>query len=192
MSLVMTRRRVKSFSLTVLAESPKGRRSVCYDRAALDSRKEHKPANSAADMATVMGIELLTEEEYRELQTRGEFDLKSSSWVKTPADIRKLGGAIYCDRRYNHVFAVSQRGGVLLCRSRIPRLAQGVTSQRCSRCGGCLRHNPQGSRPPSQPRIRRMPSLVQSLLSVKRRACGMSRARRRQSLTGSRSTIGHA
>ena len=86
------------------AESPKGRRSVCYDREALDSRKEHKPANSATDMATAMGIELLTEEEYRELQTRGEFDLKTSSWVKTPADIRKLGGAIFCDRRYDHVF----------------------------------------------------------------------------------------
>jgi len=86
------------------AESPKGRRSVCYDREALDSRKEHKPANSATDMARAMGIELLTEDEYRELQTRGEFDLKSSSWVKTPADIRKLGGAIYCDRRYDHVF----------------------------------------------------------------------------------------
>jgi hypothetical protein len=85
-------------------ESPKGRRSVCYDREALDSRKEHKPANSAIDMARAMGIELLTEEEYRELQTRGEFDLKTSSWVKTPADIRKLGGAIFCDRRYNHVF----------------------------------------------------------------------------------------
>jgi Protein of unknown function (DUF4256) len=86
------------------AESPKGRRSVCYDREALDSRKEHKPANSAIDMAAAIGIELLTEEEYRELQTRGEFDLKSSSWVKTPADIRKLGGAIFCDRRYGHVF----------------------------------------------------------------------------------------
>ena len=85
-------------------ESPKGRRSVCYDREALDSRKEHKPANSAMDMARAMGIELLTQEEYRELQTRGEFDLKTSSWVKTPADIRKLGGAIFCDRRYNHVF----------------------------------------------------------------------------------------
>jgi hypothetical protein len=85
-------------------ESPKGRRSVCYDRQALDSRKEHKPANSAMDMARAMGIELLTEEEYRELQTRGEFDLKTSSWVKTPADIRKLGGAIFCDRRYGHVF----------------------------------------------------------------------------------------
>ena len=86
------------------AESPKGRRSVCYDRAALDSRKEHKPANSAMDMAAAMGIELLTEAEYRELQTRGEFDLKTSSWVQTPEHIRKLGGAIFCDRRYNHVF----------------------------------------------------------------------------------------
>ena len=86
------------------AESPKGRRSVCYDRAALVSRKEHKPANSAIDMAAAMGIELLTEAEYRELQIRGEFDLKTSSWVKTPADIRQLGGAIFCDRRYDHVF----------------------------------------------------------------------------------------
>jgi hypothetical protein len=86
------------------AESPKGRRSVCYDREALDSRKEHKPANSAMDMATAMGIELLTEEEYRELQMRGEFDLKTSSWVKTPVAIRKLGGAIFCDRRYDQVF----------------------------------------------------------------------------------------
>ena len=85
-------------------ESPKGRRSVCYDREALDSRKEHKPANSAMDMATAMGIELLTEEEYRELQMRGEFDLKTSSWVKTPVAIRKLGGAIFCDRRYGQVF----------------------------------------------------------------------------------------
>jgi hypothetical protein len=86
------------------AESPKGRRSVCYDRAALDSRKEHKPANSAMEMAAAMGIELLTEDEYRELQTSGEFDLKTSSWVRTPADIRKFGGAIFCDRRYDHVF----------------------------------------------------------------------------------------
>ena len=85
-------------------ESPKGRRSLCYDREALDSRKEHKPANSAMDMARAMGIELLTEDEYAELQTRGEFDLKTSSWVKTPNDIRKLGGAIFCDRRYGHVF----------------------------------------------------------------------------------------
>ena len=86
------------------AESPKGRRSVCYDREALASRKEHKPANSAVGMATDMGIELLTEEQYRELQQLGNFDLKTSSWVATPSDIRKLGGALYCDRRYNHVF----------------------------------------------------------------------------------------
>ncbi|HXM51379.1 MAG TPA: DUF4256 domain-containing protein [Pyrinomonadaceae bacterium] len=86
------------------AESPKGRRSVCYDREALESRKEHKPKNSAIDMATAMGIELLSEEQYRELQRLGEFDTKTSSWVKTPSDIRKLGGAIFCDRRYNHVF----------------------------------------------------------------------------------------
>ena len=86
------------------AESPKGRRSVCYDREALESRKEHKPANSAADMVAAMGIELLTEEQYRELQKLGEFDTKTSSWVKTPSDIRKLGGALFCDRRYGHVF----------------------------------------------------------------------------------------
>ncbi|UFU00127.1 DUF4256 domain-containing protein [Radiobacillus kanasensis] len=86
------------------AESPKGRRSVCYDRAALESRKKHKPENSAIDMATDMGIELLTEEQYRELQKIGEFDLKTSSWVQTPANIRKLGGAIFCDRRYDTVF----------------------------------------------------------------------------------------
>ena len=86
------------------AESPKGRTSFCYDREALDSRKEHKPKNSALDMAAAMGIELLTEEQYFELQKLGEFDTKSSSWVKTPADIRKLGGAIYGDRRYGRVF----------------------------------------------------------------------------------------
>lgn len=86
------------------AESPKGRRSICYDRKALESRKEHKPKNSAADMASAMGIELLTEEQYRELQTLGEFDTKTSSWIKTPAGIRKLGGALFCDRRYNTVF----------------------------------------------------------------------------------------
>ncbi|OLN27475.1 DUF4256 domain-containing protein [Desulfosporosinus metallidurans] len=85
-------------------ESPKGRRSVCYDREALESRKEHKPENNAIDMAAAMGIELLTEEQYRELQKLGNFDTKSSSWVKTPADIRKLGGAIFCDRRYDTVF----------------------------------------------------------------------------------------
>jgi hypothetical protein len=86
------------------AESPKGRRSACYDREALESRKEHKPKSNAIDMAVAMGIELLTEEQYRELQTLGEFDAKTSSWVKTPAAIRKLGGAIFCDRRYDHVF----------------------------------------------------------------------------------------
>lgn len=86
------------------AESPKGRRSICYDREALESRKEHKPEDSALDMAQAMGIELLTEEEYRELQTLGNFDTKTSSWIKTPPEIRKLGGAIFCDRRYNHVF----------------------------------------------------------------------------------------
>jgi hypothetical protein len=85
-------------------ESPKGRRSICYDRKALESRKEHKPADSAIDMATAMGVELLTEEQYRELQTLGEFDTKTSSWVQTPAAIRKLGGAIFCDRRYDTVF----------------------------------------------------------------------------------------
>jgi hypothetical protein len=85
-------------------ESPKGRRSVCYDRAALDARKEHKPATSAIDMATDMGIELLTEAQYRELQKLGEFDLKTSSWVQTPSAIRKLGGALFCDRRYDTVF----------------------------------------------------------------------------------------
>lgn len=86
------------------AESPKGRRSVCYDREALESRKEHKPQNNAIEMAAAMGIELLTEEQYRELQKLGHFDLKTSSWVKTPANIRKLGGAIFCDRRYDTVF----------------------------------------------------------------------------------------
>jgi hypothetical protein len=86
------------------AESPKGRRSVCYDREALDSRKEHKPENSAVGMAADMGIELLTEEQYRELQKLGKFDLKTSSWVTTPADIRKLGGALFCDRRYDTIF----------------------------------------------------------------------------------------
>ena len=86
------------------AESPKGRRSVCYDREALESRKEHKPENNAVDMAAAMGIELLTEEQYRQLQRLGPFDMKTSSWVKTPSAIRKLGGAIFCDRRYDHVF----------------------------------------------------------------------------------------
>jgi hypothetical protein len=86
------------------AESPKGRRSICYDREALNARKEHKPANSALDMATAMGVEILTEEQYRELQKLGEFDTKTSSWIKTPPGIRKLGGALFCDRRYGNVF----------------------------------------------------------------------------------------
>lgn len=86
------------------AESPTGRRSLCYDRAALESRKKHKPESSVMDMAAAMGIELLTEGEYRELQALGEFDTKTSSWVKTPSDIRELGGAIFCDRRYDTVF----------------------------------------------------------------------------------------
>lgn len=85
-------------------ESPKGRRSICYDRQGLESRKEHKPENNAMDMAAAMGIELLSEEQYRDLQQLGNFDTKTSSWVKTPAEIRKYGGALFCDRRYNHVF----------------------------------------------------------------------------------------
>ena len=85
-------------------ESPKGRRSVCYDRESLESRKEHKPENNAIDMAASIGIELLTEEQYRELQKLGDFDTKTSSWVKTPSGIRKLGGALFCDRRYDTVF----------------------------------------------------------------------------------------
>jgi hypothetical protein len=86
------------------AESPQGRRSFCYDHEALASRKEHKPKNSATEMAANIGIELLTEAQYRELQELGDFDTKTSSWVKTPAEIRELGGAIFCDRRYNTVF----------------------------------------------------------------------------------------
>ena len=86
------------------AESPNGRRNICYDREALEARKEFKPENSALDMAAAMGIEILTEEQYRQLQQLGNFDLKTSSWLKTPAEIRKLGGAIFGDRRYDHVF----------------------------------------------------------------------------------------
>src|SRR5882672_3981575 len=86
------------------AESPKGRRSLCYDREAWEGRKENKPADNATDIATAMGVELLTEEEYRELQKLGTFDAKTSSWIKTPADVRKLGGALFCDRRYSRVF----------------------------------------------------------------------------------------
>ncbi|WP_020619370.1 DUF4256 domain-containing protein [Paenibacillus daejeonensis] len=87
-----------------VAESPKGRRSICFDQEALDSRKEHKPKHSAVAMAAEMGVELLTEEQYRQLQTLGEFDKKTSSWVQTPDNIRKLGGALFCDRRYDTVF----------------------------------------------------------------------------------------
>lgn len=86
------------------AQSPEGRRSLCYDRDALESRKEHKPGDSAVDMAGAMGIELLTEEQYRQLQRLGSFDTKTSSWVKTPSNVRQLGGAIFCDRRYDTVF----------------------------------------------------------------------------------------
>lgn len=86
------------------AESPKGRRSVCYDREGLESRKKYKPENNAVDMAAAIGIELLTEEQYRELQKLEDFDTKTSSWVKTPSEIRELGGALFCDRRYNHIF----------------------------------------------------------------------------------------
>jgi hypothetical protein len=86
------------------AESPAGRRSVCYDRQALQTRKEHKPRDSAEEMAAAMGVQMLTESEYRELQSIAAFDTKTSSWVRTPPEIRRLGGAIFCDRRYNHVF----------------------------------------------------------------------------------------
>ena len=85
-------------------ETPKGRRSICYDRTALDARKENKPADSALDMAAAIGIEILTEDQYRELQQHGNFDLKTSSWIETPSHIRKLGGALFCDRRYDTVF----------------------------------------------------------------------------------------
>ena len=99
-----TKNRANTSSLIVPRKLPEGRISLCYDREALDSRKEHKPKSSAMDMAAAMGIELLTEEQYLELQKLGEFDTKSSSWIATPADIRKLGGALYCDRRYGRVF----------------------------------------------------------------------------------------
>lgn len=93
------------------AESPKGRRSICYDREGLESRREHKPENNAIDMAAFMGIELLSEEQYRELQTLGKFDQKTSSWVKTPSPIRELGGALFCERRYGTVFVYHNGAG---------------------------------------------------------------------------------
>ena len=99
------------------AESPKGRRSICYDHEALESRKENKPEDSAKGMAADMGIEILTEEQYRGLQELGEFDLKTSSWVETPAAIRKLKGALFCDRRYNQVFVYQWRRVLLCCKS---------------------------------------------------------------------------
>ena len=108
------------------AESPKGRRSVCYDREALESRKKNKPENNAMDMAAAMGIEILTEEQYRALQKLGNFDLKTSSWVQTPSDIRKAGGAIFCDYRYGHVFRVPQWCRFLLCCQGFPRLVKGL------------------------------------------------------------------
>ena len=108
------------------AESPKGRRSVCYDLEALESRKKHKPENNAIDMATTMGIELLTVEQYRALQELGDFDKKTSSWVQTPSDIRKLDGALFCDFRYGHCLRVSQRCVLLLCCQRVPWLIKGL------------------------------------------------------------------
>src|SRR5262245_54419497 len=104
MLLVMIKRPANIFSLIVRRKLPGVRTSLCYDREGLESRKEARPKTTAMDMATAMGIELLTEEEYLALQKLGEFDLKTSSWIATPADIRKLGGALYCDRRYGRVF----------------------------------------------------------------------------------------
>ncbi len=115
------------------AESPKGRTSVCYDRKGLESRKEHKPKNNAIDMAAAMGIELLTEEEYQELQKLGNFDTKTSSWVKTPSDIRKLGGALYCDRRYGRVFVGHNGRGASHAGSATTAQARITT--------GCVRQN---------------------------------------------------
>ena len=112
---VMIKRRANTFFYDCSAESPKGRRSVCYDREALESRKEHKPKDNAIDVAAAMGIELLTKEEYRELQRLGEFDTKTSSWVKTPSNVRKLGGALFCDRRFDHVFTYHNGADSVSC-----------------------------------------------------------------------------
>ena len=108
------------------AESPKGRRSLCYDRQAWESRKEHKPENNALDVAAAMGIELLTEEEYRELQKLGEFDLKTSSWIKTPSEMRKLGGAIFADYRFGRVFVYHNGAESYYAARGLPRLAKGL------------------------------------------------------------------
>lgn len=102
--LVLDAKSPKIIFYDCAVETPKGRRSLCYDRAALDARKEHKPVNNAVDVAEAMGVELLTEEQYRQLQAMEDFDLKTSSWVKTPEDVRALGGAIFCDSRYGRVF----------------------------------------------------------------------------------------
>lgn len=107
-------------------ESPKGRAAVCYDREGLESRKEHKPKNTAMDMAAAMGVELLTEEQYHELQKLGEFDTKTTTWVKTPADIRKLGGGLFGDRRFGRVFIYHNGAQSLLQRQGIPGFAKGL------------------------------------------------------------------
>ena len=104
MLLILIKKKDEYIFYDCSAESPKGRRSVCYDLEALESRKKHKPENNAIDMATAMGIELLTEEEYRTLHNLENFDMKTSSWVQTPSDIRELGGALFCDYRFGHVF----------------------------------------------------------------------------------------
>lgn len=108
------------------AESPTGRRSVCYDRERQESRKKYAPEYNAVDMAAGMGVELLTEEEYRALLELGKFDSKTSSWIKTPSDIRELGGALFCDYRYGHVFVYHNGAASYLCIQRLPLLAKGV------------------------------------------------------------------
>jgi len=123
------------------AESPKGRRSFCYDREALDSRKENKPKNNAVEMADAIGVELLTEEQYRELQRLGEFDTKTSSWVKTPSAVRKTRRGPLLRSPLRHCFPVSQRRGILLCRKGIPRLAQGLARTIVSRAWNLVLRN---------------------------------------------------
>jgi len=126
------------------AESPKGRRSLCYDREALDSRKEQKPTDNAIEMASAMGVELLTEEQYRELQKLGEFDTKTSSWVKTPSAIRKLGGALFCDRRYNSVSCITTVRN-------LTKPAEGSVARYGSRTGGPFKPVFGLSEPPKPP-----------------------------------------